>query len=106
MQRWKPDIYINKTSPNKTKIRFRIGKNITRMGKITLNIIFLTAKELRTIYKRFDHPLIKRLWKVLQKVGFKIDRDILRLLNRCYYYHQIEKRLLTFEIYFEKRYRF
>lgn len=51
-------------------------------------------KKLRTVHCKFGHPLIKYLWKILQKTNYKINRNILELINRFYHYCQIKRNIL------------
>ena len=43
---------------------------------------FLTEPELRRLHKRFGHPSVQRLHRVLERSGHKVDRDILQHLTK------------------------
>ena len=43
---------------------------------------FLTELELRRLHKRFGHPSVHRLQRVLEQSGHEVDRDILQYLTK------------------------
>jgi hypothetical protein len=45
---------------------------------------FLTEPELRRLHKRFGHPSVQRLHRVLERSGHEVDRDVLQHLTKYY----------------------
>jgi hypothetical protein len=46
---------------------------------------YLTEAELRRLHRRFDHPSVPCLYKVLQQVGYPVEIKVLELLTKvCY----------------------
>jgi hypothetical protein len=43
---------------------------------------FLTETELRRLHKRFGHPSVQRLHRVLERSGHEVDRDVLQHLTK------------------------
>lgn len=78
-----PWFYLPGTEPTEPAIYLTKNANIA--------IIFLIEKKLRTVHRRFGHLLMERLWKILQKIGHKVNRDILELINRFCHHCQIKR---------------
>lgn len=59
---------------------------------------FLTETELRRLHRRFGHPSVNRLHKVLTAAGHETDREILAAITRiCHNCQMNEKRPLRFK---------
>ena len=55
------------------------------------NLVTFIKTELKYLYKRFNHPNIKKLWFLLKQVNRKVDYKILKLINKFYHHYQIKK---------------
>jgi hypothetical protein len=59
------------------------------LGKAA-NAVFLTEVELRRLHRRFGHPTVDRLTRMLRKAGHEdVDEDILRLITKFCHHCQV-----------------
>src|SRR5450432_3776685 len=58
------------------------------------NLCFLTNVELRRLHRRFGHPSIERLQKLLERSGHEIDKLAIERLTKFCYYCQLHRKSL------------
>jgi hypothetical protein len=52
------------------------------LDSLEMNPCYLTETELRRLYRRFGHPLVERLHKILDRAGHDVDRKTLNHLTK------------------------
>jgi len=60
------------------------------MDPASVGATSLTEAELRRIHKRFGHPSVEKLWKLLHRADHDVTKDSLELINRFCHFCQIK----------------
>jgi ketopantoate reductase len=64
-----------------------------------MNPCYLTETKLKHLYRRFSHPLVERLYRILDRAGYNVDKKTFDYLTKYYNSYQKFGRSL-------KRFRF
>lgn len=64
------------------------GPGITFLTEPEIPGAFLTERELRRIHRRFGHPSIDKLWKLLQRAGEDANLETIQIINKICHFCQ------------------
>uniref|UniRef100_L7JQT6 Integrase catalytic domain-containing protein n=1 Tax=Pyricularia oryzae (strain P131) TaxID=1143193 RepID=L7JQT6_PYRO1 len=64
------------------------GPGITFLTEPEIPGAFLTERELRRIHRRFGHPSVDKLWKLLQRAGEDADLEAIQMINKVCHFCQ------------------